>query len=279
MKKIMFFTAFAALLSLASCQEQITPASGTEDNIVSTVKSSVFTATIKPGATKTTLDLSDGKLAWETTDEITVTDAARKSAVYSIQSIDETSGKATFEIKAGETALGDGPYTAAYGTEPATEQTYSATAGKLYMTASETSANSLTFTVQCGLMKLNLTKNGVSVKSIAVTGTTSGGNETTYTLICDPEVSISTSMDFCIALPAGNYSKIEIVNVRGEKCSLNSTNGVAVAANHIKPVTFDESKLVFEEDVPGLSFLSLNDDFVDDSQQGSTSSTIWGVQW
>ena len=30
-----------------------------------------------------------------------------------------------------------------------------------------TSDNSLTFTVQCGLMKLNLTKTGVSVKSIA----------------------------------------------------------------------------------------------------------------
>ncbi len=147
------------------------------------------------------------------------------------------------------------------------------------MTAPEASGNNFTFTVQCGLMKLKLTKTGESVKSIAVTSKTTSGSKKTYTLTCDPEVSISIARDFCIALPAGNYTKIEIVNVRGEKCSLNSTNGVAVADNHIKPVTFDESKLVFEEDLPALSFLSLNDVYVDDSKQGSTDSDIWGKQW
>ncbi len=279
MKKTMIFAAFAALLSLASCQEQITPASGTEDNRVSTITSPVFTASINAGSTKTTLDLSDGKLAWETTDEITVTDASSASAVYTIENIDATTGKATFVIKSGQAALGDGPYTATYGTEPATAQTYSATAGKLYMTAPATSTNSFEFTVQCGLMKLNLTKTGESVKSIAVTGTPIGGSETTCTLTCTEAQSIATSKDFCIALPAGSYTKIEITNASDNKCTLNSASGVTVAANHIKPVTFDGSKLIFEEDLPALSFLSLNDVFVDDSQQGSTASDIWGKQW
>ena len=164
--------------------------------------------------------------------------------MYEIESIDETTGEATFIIKDGKTALGSGPYTATYGSEPATAQTYSATAGKLYMTA-ESSTNSFTFTVRCGLMKLNLTKTDVSVKSIAVTGTPIDGTETTYTLTCDPAQSIATAKDFCIALPAGNYTKIVITNATDDKCFLNSKSGLAVEANHIKPVTFDASKINF----------------------------------
>ena len=247
MKKTMIFAAVAALVSLASCQKEEAINNGTDKNA-----SPVFTASIA-GATKTTIDMTDGnvaKIAWETTDEITVTDAAKSSAVYTIKSIDATTGKATFVIKTGETALGDGPYTATYGTAPATAQTYSATAGKLYMTAPETSNNSFTFTVQCGLMKLNLTKPDESVKSIAVTGTPTGGSETTYTLTCDPAQSIATAKDFFIALPDGSYTKIEITNAEDITCTLNSTNGVEVAANHIKPVTFGESKIKFAPAIP-----------------------------
>ena len=70
--------------------------------------------------------MTDGNVAWEADDEITITDASSASALYEIESIDETTGKATFVIKDGVTALGAGPYTATYGTEPATAQTYSA---------------------------------------------------------------------------------------------------------------------------------------------------------
>ena len=244
MKKTMIFAAFAALVSLASCQKEDNIINGTDNQT-----SPVFTASIA-GATRTTVNLTDGKVAWEETDEITVTDASSASAVYEIESIDETTGKATFVIKDGETALGDGPYTATYGTAPATAQTYSATAGKLYMTAPETSNNSFEFTVQCGLMKLNLTKTGESVKSIAVTGTPTGGSETTYTLTCDPAESIATAKDFCIALPEGSYTKIEITNAEDITCTLNSAAGVAVVTNHIKPVTFGGSKLNFAPAAP-----------------------------
>ena len=149
MKKTMILAAFAALVSLASCQKEDVIDNNATDNQASPV----FTASIA-GATKTTVNLTDGKVAWEETDEITVTDASSASAVYEIESIDASTGEATFIIKDGETALGSGPYTATYGTEPATAQTYSATAGKLYMTAPETSSKSFTFTVQCGLMKV-----------------------------------------------------------------------------------------------------------------------------
>lgn len=239
MKKTMIIAAFAALVSLASCQKEDITNKGTDKNA-----SPVFTASIA-GATKTTVDLSDGKVAWVADDEITITDVSSASAVYKIESIDGTTGEATFIIKDGETALGSGPYTATYGTEPSTSQTYSATAGKLYMTAPETSSKSFTFTVQCGLMKLNLTKTDVCVKSIAVTGTPTDGTETTYTLTCDPAQSIATAKDFCIALPAGSYTKIVITNATDDKCYLNSASGLAVEANHIKPVTFVASKINF----------------------------------
>ena len=246
MKKTMILSAFAALLSLSSCQKEITSVNGNEEDVVSTVASPVFTATINP-ETKTTVNVTDGKIAWEATDVITVTDAAKNSATYSIEGIDATTGKATFVIKDG--TLGDGPYTATYGTEPATTQTYSATAGKLYMTAPATSNNSFTFSVQCGLMKLNLTKTGEIVKSIAVTGTPTGtltgGSETTYTLTCTEAQSIASAKDFFIALPAGSYTKIEITNASNNKCTLNSASGVVVATNHIKPVTFGENKIAF----------------------------------
>lgn len=128
MKKTLFFAAFAALISLASCQKEEIIDNGTDKN-----DSPVFTASILE--TKTTVDVTDGKVAWESADEITVTDASSASAVYTVESIDATTGKARFVIKPGETALGAGPYTAFYGTAPTTAQTYSATPGKLYMTA------------------------------------------------------------------------------------------------------------------------------------------------
>lgn len=245
MRKTMILAAFAALFSLASCQKNEPAGIGQEFNIGADNSSPVFTAIINPG-TKTTIDVTDGKVSWEASDEITVTDAASNSAVYMIESIDSATGKATFVTKDGQPALGNGPYSAVYGTPPAKEQIYSATAGRLYMTAPATSDNSFTFTVQCGLMKFNLTKIGESVKSISVTRTFYLNPSTvSYTLVCNPAQSISYAKDFYIALPDGNYNKIEITNVSDSRCTLNSASGISVAANHIKPVTFDGSKLSF----------------------------------
>lgn len=243
MKKIMIFAAFAALISLASCNKE---------DINDKGASPVFTASIT-GMTKATVNVSDGKVAWEITDEITVIDASSASAVYTIKSIDATTGKATFVMKDGEPALGDGPYTAIYGTEPATEQTYCSTAGKLYMTAPSTSDNSFTFTVQCGLMRINFTKTGESVKSIAVTGTPTGGKETTYTLTCTEAQSVDSAKDFFIALPAGSYTKIEITNASDKKYTIKSASGLAVSANDIKLVIFGESMVQTDDIHVGIS--------------------------
>ena len=272
MRKLLFAVS-VVLLALASCNK--------EEVIETNEKESpVFTASIA-GATKTTVSLTDGKVAWEeATDEITITDASSASAVYKIKSIDAETGKATFVIKDGETALGAGPYTATYGTAPATTQNYSATAGKLYMTAPETEDNSFTFTVQCGLMKLNLTQAGVNVKSIDVTGTPTGGSETTYTLNCTEAQSIASAKDFYIALPAGDYNKIVITASWGWTCTKTvKSTPLSVDANHIKPVTFTSLSFNPEDE---LSSLDLRDDLVDkyeDLEDLYVSQDIWGIQW
>ena len=245
MKKIMIFAAFAAALSLASCQKEcLNEVVKNDPSAVS--ESHVFTGTINAG-TKTTVDATEGKVSWETTDEITVTDKDQKTAVYSIESIDGTTGRATFVYKSGDT-LGEGPYTATYGTEPATVQTYSATPGKIYMTAPETSTNSFNFTVQCALMEINLTKSGESVNSVAVTGTPTDGTETTYILTCTEAQSIESTKSFYIAVPAGVYNKIVITDSDDKVCTLTAASGITVANNHIKPLTFVGSKLDFIPD-------------------------------
>lgn len=249
MKKIMIFAAFAAALSLASCQKEgLNEVVKNDPSAVS--ESPVFTGTINPG-TKTTVDAASGKVSWETTDEITVTDKDQKTAVYSIESIDGTTGRATFVYKSGDT-LGEGPYTATYGTEPAKVQTYSKTPGKIYMTAPETSTNSFNFTVQCALMEINLTKYGKYVSSVAVTGTLTDGTKTTYILACIVPLWIKLTTSFYIAVPAGVYNKILITADDGEVCTLTAASGITVANNHIKPLTFADSKLNFISDPSGL---------------------------
>lgn len=119
MKKIMILAAFAAALSLASCQK---------DELQGTSDSHLFTAGISTTGDRTTI-ASDGKVAWEKdTDVITVKDGQSNSAVYKISEIDGETGIASFVFESGA-ALGAGPYTATYGTAPVAAQTYSATAG------------------------------------------------------------------------------------------------------------------------------------------------------
>lgn len=229
MKKIISAISVVMLFSasVASCQKE------------EPVKSSpVFTATVNTTATRTTIDASKGKVSWELTDEITITDGSKKSATYKIKSIDSKTGKATFEHETGD-VLGDGPYTATYGELPKKEQTYSETPRGLYMTATS-STLSLKFSVGCGLMALKLTKSGEKVKKIEVTEK----NNTTYTLTCQ-DVDISTQKSFYIAVPEGSYTKIVITGANNNFCNLTSNDGVSIKNNTITPVTLGDGKLYF----------------------------------
>ncbi|MCQ2156948.1 MAG: hypothetical protein MJY53_00960 [Bacteroidales bacterium] len=231
MKKIISVISIVMLFvaSVASCHKE------------EPVKSPpVFTATVNTTATRTTIDASNGKVSWESTDEITITDGSGKRATYIIKSIDSKTGKATFTVKSGQPTLGNGPYTAIYGELPKTEQYYRETPGGLYMTATS-STLSLKFTVGCGLMELKLTKSGEEVKKIEVTGT----NNTAYTLNCPDVVDISTQKPFYIAVPEGKYTKIVITDANNNFCNLTSNAGVPIDNNKITPVTLGDGKLYF----------------------------------
>ena len=242
-KSIILAAAVAALAMFASsCQKEelVGEPAGTGNDLV-------FTATIDNSATKTTVNTdagsSDkGKVSWEENDEITISDGTNE-AVYQVSSFSGSS--ATFTKKSGnDLATSDVTYTDTYtfgnGTGSITSQTYSATAGDLPMTA-ESTTTSLTFSVTCGLLKLHLTKDGESIKSIAVTDTPTGGSETTYTLTCTDAVSIASGADFFIALPAGTYTKFVITDSEGKVCTIGANNsGVTIEANKIQPLSFAE---------------------------------------
>jgi len=230
MKKTLLFAAVAALFAIASCQKDTTPVLDQNGNLV-------FTATISRQNTKTEIDTTNGKVSWLIGDEITITDGAQVSVKYVSYYVD-TVGTAWFERKSGESLfLGDGPYTAVYGTAPATTQTFSTKAKDLPMSAASNDTK-LTFTVSCGLLDLNLTA-GESITSIEVKGTPTGGSETTYTLNCPDTVSLASGVSFYFALPAGTYTSFLINGLNGAICKKEKTgSSIAITANHITPVSF-----------------------------------------
>ena len=241
-----YLVAFAALAILASCQkENPVPAQASEDL--------VFTATIAAPATKTTIDtdaysLTKGKVSWVAGDEITI---GANSIVYVATPDASDASKAIFTKKnssdADPTQNGDGKYEATYGPTSLTAQTYSATAGNLPMSASS-ETTSLTFSVTCGLLKLNLTKAGESIKTIAVSDDTD-----TYTLTCDTSVSIASGADFFIALPAGTYTAITFTDANGSVCVREGSTGVTIETNKIQPLSFASSlHFAIQGALPGL---------------------------
>lgn len=244
MKRIFCFVTAAAMISLTSCRQEELGGDNVNDKSFGIADNPVFTASISE--TKTVVDVSGGKVSWESDDKISVSDEAGHIAVYKIADggIDETTGKAKFVCESGDPLNSGSSYSATYGTGPSTDQTYSAQAGKLYMTAPATTTGSFSFSVQCGLLKLTLTKAGESIKRIAVTGTPTGGEKTTYTLSCSTPIDISEGTDFYIALPGGTYSKFVLKNASDCICTLNATNGIAVSTNKIKPVSIS-TKIAF----------------------------------
>lgn len=247
MRKTIMFAAAAALMAMVSCsREELFESAGEGTQETEGAEAPVFTASIA-GTTKTAIDMADGKVAWEPDDEITVWDKTGCYEIYSIQSISST-GHATFVKKGGgKSYLQPGPYRATYGTEPKAIQSYGATVNDLYMTAPATSTGSFVFTVQCGMMKIGLTKAGREISMIEVTGTPTDGAETTFILNCKPGRNIAKARDFFISLPAGKYTRVEISDVSGAVCTLKSEAGVEVAANHIRPLTFGEDRLDFKD--------------------------------
>jgi len=229
MKKTTLFSAMFALLAIASCQKE-------ETSSLNSAKDPVFTAIIENGDAKTTVDAATKKVAWVIGDEITVTDASEISVIYTVTEINNE-GVATFNKKSGESkTLGNGPYTAVYGTAPSPSdpQNYSTSASKLPMTGvSGESDFNLRFTVSCGLLEITLTQTGESIKSISVSDNATKPN--TYTLNCGTGVSIEGGAKFYIAVPEGTYTSFTFKNASFIVSPRNGLS-ISVLANHIIPI-------------------------------------------
>lgn len=224
-RTITFSSVLVALAMLASCQkEQIIEAPASATGVTE------FTAAIEP-ITKTAI-ASDGKVAWTAGDEITVTDASSQSAVY----VAASSGASTkFNLKDGQTAVGSGPYTAAYGNM--TEQEYSETGANCPLAAnSETTC--LTFS--CPYAVLKITATSEVEKTI---GRVVVKNSDTHlsTLTCgDGVVLSSTARVFYIAMAIGPLSNLNITFETvssSETATKARTSAVTLEPGDLLPLT------------------------------------------
>ncbi len=226
--KVAAFVA-AFMTFFASCEKQ--PQHGDS----AAVTADLFTASIANLKTTVTVGGNVGKVAWVEGDKITVTDAAGNSAVYEAA---ESGASVEFTLASGETAIGAGPYLAAYnGETPAAMQIYSADSVPSITMTAESETKDLVFSVTSGLLKLTLSGSSTgNIRSIMVKG-----DETElYTLSCPEEgVDIASLKDFHIALPAGSFKKIYLTNASGKTCivTFKESSGFAVEANAIQPVT------------------------------------------
>lgn len=184
---------------LASCQKEEfieTP---------STAGVTEFTATIEQ-PTKTAI-ASDGKVTWTAGDEITVTDAASKSAVY----VAASSGSSTkFNLKDGQTAVESGPYTATYG--DITKQKYSAVGANCPLTAktADASTKNLQFISPYAVLKSTAKSSGSEVIKKVVA---SYGNSSSV-LDCGEGVTLtSTAFMFQGMTKATSISGAEYLDV------------------------------------------------------------------
>ena len=227
MKKTLFVAAAVALLPFVACQKETLIPQNSAEEIEEIHASPVFTAVIGNAGTKTTVSMM-GKVNWEGTDSITVKDAAGASAVYKVSKIN-SDGSAEFLIREGETLLGEGPYSATYGTEPSKEQIWKKpdmTGGlpifplQLYMEADQTDDYSFTFDVKCSVITFGLLDQNDDdlIKSVRIIYTPKdSATEEVYTLDCEePQFVADDNTWFgSIVVPAGTLHKIVFTNSKG----------------------------------------------------------------
>lgn len=222
-KSILIIAAFVALAMLASCQkEQFT------ENVAPVTGVTEFTATIEQ-PTKTVI-AADGKITWKAGDEITVTDAASNSAVY-VAGADGAS--TTFTLKTGETAVGEGPYTATYG--DIANQIYSAEGANYPLAAPATSTTVFKFSSPYAVVKITAKSEGEEV--IDSVGVSYG--EKIYTLNCGEGVTLtSDGIDFFVAVETATDASLSVTFHTADKTATKErTSAVTLAAKDLLPVT------------------------------------------
>ncbi len=230
MKKTMLFSsALVALAMLASCQkEAFIEIQATATGVTE------FTATIDP-PTKTAIDV-DGKITWVEGDEITITDAASKKAVY----VASSSGASTkFNLKQGETAVGDGPYTASYGDYE--NQSYSPTGANCPLFAESETTN---FHFSSPYAVLKITASSADEKTITKVQIMNGDISYSYnSLDCSKEsVILSTEPKvFYIAVGTTVFESLVISFIAddGTEATKKRSGQITLGKGDLLPMTFE----------------------------------------
>lgn len=231
MKQIRLFTAaiaaILALATLASCQKEQNPDAPGTEGVTS------FTATILQ--TKTTI-ATDGKIAWRAGDEIAVTDASEATSVFVAES---AGASTTFNIKDGETPLGDGPYTATYGSIDS--QLYDASGANCPLVAEATTGTSFTFSSPYAVMRITAKSDNAEV----ITKVEVENDGTLLaTLTCSGQVLTPEGTVFYVALKADTYNALKITFYTADFCASklrNSESALILAAGDLLPLTLSFS--------------------------------------
>ena len=236
-----------------------------------------FSASMEPTLTQDGKTLLNGTgLEWISGDQIVVYGTAGGAIYTATPSTPATT--ATFDLVSGVT--GDAPYTAFYPTEIATS------ANTITLSATQTSADGnlrafpsvavsnneiLNFKNLCGALRINLTKNGVSVKSIAVTAdkvlngdfmvtmngdaptiSVAGNNTNTTTLVMEDAQDITNAHDFFVTMPHNMYRSVQVVITAedGSVCTKTLKDGIGlnIYRSQTSDFVFGENDLDF---VPG----------------------------
>ena len=267
--------ALAAGLAASCTREPMAENSGAPEQITATIAQlavGIEETTLGTDApqTKTAVGAFDSEhkaqLTWSENDQITVTDAAGKTAVYTLDEDDgdEDLGpgktEAKFTLTSAQTDFGTGPFTATYGTKPAAYQTITpgtSVPGGLYMEAAEVdNLRGFSFEVKCGLLSLKLT----SATEKTVTQIVISGAPGEYTVTpSGGSAAVSTEgAPFVIPLMPGRYSEVRVYDGSTPAKAVAFKSGVNITAAHLQPAT-----AALPEDA------AVQHDFV----------TIGGLQW
>ena len=253
----------------------------------------IFSATLEDCTDredKTTL--ANNRLFWERGDEVMIYGSSA-SGVFTAEPNAHNATQAEF---VGSTNLGSTPYYAIYPATIATGynsvnlpavQTSPDGSPKGLPMYEQTNNRNLHFHNLCGLLRLHLTKPGVTISSVtfvAEEGTTvSGGFSVAYNhgslnltptglgrnwvrLQCTTPQSIATGGDFYIYLPEGNYQnfRIEIRTSDGQICTKtsNAPKTLVIERSYCTTITLGSGHLTFVPDladelVDGETFNSL----------------------
>lgn len=229
MKKILYFTAFVALIALSACaeKESLEFEQGSDNKVD---EYPVFTASIDFGTKAWTIygDI----IYWGFNEEIIVKDNRNISATYVTEQSGNSEKFAKLVRKEGvavDVNFGEPPFTATINNPPANEQSYDyyAQNDKLYLEAktskkdqSDPDAYTLKFTAKNALLAIKFIYE-TKLKEIRVEGIDGENNALSYTLLMDDRYkkdfaaaswNKSIEHQYLIAVMPGTYNKITIVD-------------------------------------------------------------------